>query len=343
MYKTFGSYDYSQTRSHTFSANRTLLYLDYNEYYGNIHPDTFQVFKNATNILTSYFRPGDHSLENLLADAFGATDLNFHLVSGADHALEEILGFCGNQLNLKTFHSFHQTTYDHFYTFTQKLGFECSAIDKAELIYVCCPNNPDGKILTATDCLKLVNLYSNKYFIFDLSYLAYSNETYASYFRLLKNFPNAFFLSSLAKIFPIAGLRAGWFSTTKKSANQYFDKYLNAKMVNPISRKVLESCLERIDFYREQTKEIFSNREKLAKCIVNFLESKKINTRPKYEIAASGGNFFCLEFENKDQIHSAIRLLEEAQIYIRYKSHWDFIRVTSINDYWMKDIKERLK
>lgn len=344
MYKTFGSYEYSQSRvSVPTLENTPLFYLDYNEYYGDIHDETLEVLESSADLLRSYFRPGDHSLESQLSGVYGVTDMKFHLVSGADHALEEILGYCRNQLNLKSFYSYHQTTYDHFYTFSQKLGLDVTSLESAEIVYVCCPNNPDGEILSVADCLKLAVSYPEKIFLFDFSYLAYTNESYTAYLDVLKNLSNAFFISSLAKIYPIAGLRAGWLCTTLPMANLYFDRFLNAKMINPVARRLLKNCLELHMYYREQTREIFSNRKGLADIVIEYLSKQGMDTSLKYPIESTGGNFFSLHFSQQEQISKAIQALEEVHLYVRHKSHWDFIRMTSVNDTCLSTISERLQ
>jgi histidinol-phosphate/aromatic aminotransferase/cobyric acid decarboxylase-like protein len=341
MFRSPEQYDYSQFR--TLSSERASLYLDYNEYHGGIHQSTQKAFLEAENLLKTYFRPGDHSLESELAKIYGANDRDLFLVSGADHALEEILGFCKNRLNLSSYASFHQTTYDHFYTFTHKLSLKNLSIDLADILYVCCPNNPDGVILTPKECLDLALNYKEKVVVFDFSYLTYSAETYSAYLSLLKDLSNVFVLSSLAKVYPIAGLRSGWFCTSHDKAKKYFSAYLNAKMINPVARKVLKACLHEHHYYQRETAEIFSNRNFLAELMMSFFNSKQIATSLKYELNQSGGNFFSLAFNKTEDIKEAIRELEAVGILVRYKSHWDFIRITSVNNNFLAEIRGRLK
>jgi histidinol-phosphate/aromatic aminotransferase/cobyric acid decarboxylase-like protein len=332
-------YDYSTRRS---SHARSSIYLDYNEYHGEIHPKTQHVYFEGINLLKTYFRPGDTTVEKLLSELLVIDARNLFLVSGADHALEEILSYCKNHLNLQSYSSFHQTTYDHFYTFAHKLSLKNESIEKAEILYVCCPNNPDGTILSAEECVSLVSRYGEKMFIFDLSYLSYSNETYSSYLNAFKNLPNVFVLSSLAKIYPISGLRAGWFYSSHVEAKKFFTTFLNAKMLNPLSRKVLESCLEEDEFYRKQIEEIFMNRPVLAEIVIEFLKRKHIPSCLKYDIRLSSGNFFSLQFSGVEHCEAAIDALNAVGLIVRAKGHWDFIRITSVNDCLLSEIVGRL-
>jgi histidinol-phosphate/aromatic aminotransferase/cobyric acid decarboxylase-like protein len=342
MHGSIDLYDYSLSRiGPTISQTLSPLYLDYNEYFGIVHDSTKDAFHEAKDLLTQYHRPGSHSLENLLASSFELGELNVHLVSGADHALEEILVYCRNHLNLSKFYSYHETTYDHFYTFTQKYGFTSESIESAEVIYLCCPNNPDGALLSPLDCANFARNHENKVIIFDLSYLAYSEYSYSQYANILSELPNTFMLSSLAKIYPIAGLRAGWMSTTMSKGREHFRKFLNAKMINPVSRKILQSCLMNHEFYMRQTKEIFSNRKDLAELLLTFLSSKGITSHLKYKLDGTGGNFISLELSSEDKV-KALDLLDERNLFVRQKPHWDFMRITSVNDIYLNDIKQRL-
>lgn len=342
MHGPIERYDYSRSRSSDDVMAKAVLFLDYNEYHGAIHSETLEAFKSSHTLLTSYHRPGGRTLEKKLAESLGGTEDGIFLVSGADQALEEILNYSKTILNVKTYFSFHQTTYDHFYTFTKKYSLKGAEFESADLIYLCCPNNPDGLITSPEECQRLAAENLNKTFVFDFSYLKYSFETYESYFSSLQDLSNIFIVSSLAKLYPLAGLRSGWLFTSSSKAINFFDSYLNAKLTNPISRKVLNSCLDQKSFYDLQAQEIYSNRKNLAEVLIKNFQNQNIVSTLLSDLNLHGGNFFSLRFLKKEDLSRAIYTLEKAGVQVRHKAHWDFIRVTSVNDDVLKDIKERL-
>jgi hypothetical protein len=128
-----------------------------------------------------------------------------------------------------------------------------------------------------------------------------------------------------------------------EKAENYFETFLNAKMVNPVSRSLLKSFLQKHEFYANQVKEIYDNRGRFSEVLVSYFSKYDIVSFPKNDVTQTHGNFFSLAFTNPLELPVAIALLQKSGLLIRHKSHWDFIRITSVNNNTLLRVLEMLK
>ncbi len=331
-------YQYSTT-----SLNPSIqpLYLDYNEYIGDVHPETLTASILSESDLKLYFRPDNNIPDDFLRKTLKVdTKINLFLTPGADHALEEILRYCRQNLKITTYHNLHNSTYDHFNIFCRKCEFTETTFANSELIYICSPNNPDGLLTSPDEIANLVENNPTKLFILDFSYLLYSPYSFQDFTEKIKSFPNFVFVSSFAKIFPLGGVRMGVLGSPDEGLSNYLNKFLNLKMITPSARRIFNSCLKNYDFYLNQVKEIYNNRFVLQKMIQEFLIENHIEHNTD-DLANLGGNFICV-YMNAVSQKTAVRLFAENNILVRQKSHWNFIRITSANNRGISTIQQRL-
>jgi len=79
----------------------------------------------------------------------------------------------------------------------------------AAVIFICNPNNPDGKIMSTDQIASLLKANPNTHFIIDEAYNEFTNSV-SSAMSLIGEFTNLTIVRSLTKTFAIPGLRLGY-------------------------------------------------------------------------------------------------------------------------------------
>lgn len=90
---------------------------------------------------------------------------------------------------------------------------------KANLVFLCNPNNPTGALIPKGDILNCVESFPDTFFVVDESYLPFVEEEEA-HTLLSHSLPhNLMVLRSFSKIYAIPGLRLGWLAASPKTAS----------------------------------------------------------------------------------------------------------------------------
>lgn len=139
--------------------------------------------------------------ENVLAGN-GATEL-FYLIAHA---------FAGSStlLPIPSFQEYQDACalYDHRLTFME--DFDPDRLpDQANLMFICNPNNPDGKVWTEEEIRFLLERYPEMFLVIDESFVWFAPEIHSAD-RLLKEYPNLLVVRSMTKCYAIPGLRLGY-------------------------------------------------------------------------------------------------------------------------------------
>ncbi len=139
--------------------------------------------------------------ENVLAGN-GATEL-FYLIAHA------FAGSC-TLLPVPSFQEYQDacTLYDHRLIFIK--DFDPDRLpDEANLMFICNPNNPDGKIWREEEIRFLLERYPEMFLVIDESFVWFAPEVNSAA-RLLKEYPNLLVARSMTKCYAIPGLRLGY-------------------------------------------------------------------------------------------------------------------------------------
>jgi len=80
---------------------------------------------------------------------------------------------------------------------------------QADLLFICNPNNPDGKIISTEEIARLLENNPKTHFIIDEAYNEFTNAV-KSVIPLVTKFDNLAIVRSLTKTFAIPGLRLGY-------------------------------------------------------------------------------------------------------------------------------------
>ena len=78
-----------------------------------------------------------------------------------------------------------------------------------QLVFICNPNNPTGKVLSRTFLLEMIRSNPNVFFVIDETYVELTTKT-QSLIGSHDKLPNLLIIRSLTKTFGIPGLRIGY-------------------------------------------------------------------------------------------------------------------------------------
>ena len=132
----------------------------------------------------------------------GATEL-FYMVAHA---------FSGNRtlIPVPSFTEYEDacTLYDHHIQFVGQVDVE-HIPEHTNLMFICNPNNPDGRIWNLEEITALVKNYPDMVLVVDESFIHFAPGT-ESALSLLKEYSNLLVIKSMTKCYAIPGLRLGY-------------------------------------------------------------------------------------------------------------------------------------
>ncbi|WP_457553979.1 pyridoxal phosphate-dependent aminotransferase [Desulfobacula sp.] len=146
-----------------------------------------------------------------------------------------------------------------------------SMADKADIVFICNPNNPTGSLIVREKLEYLIQKHEKTCFIIDESYLPFVDG--ANEYSLVSKtrYENVIVLSSMSKIFRIPGLRTGFLSAAEGLTQKIMAHY-QPWSVNTLAQAVIKHIFdqpEKIDPFYQKTRAYIKEEKKI------FLESLK--------------------------------------------------------------------
>lgn len=171
-----------------------------------------------TNIssIHSYPEPDALTLRKLIGNKLGISPEEAGITNGATEAIYLIAqAFRGSKtaVIIPTFREYEDACEinNHSLYFIESLE---DIESDTQLVWLCNPNNPTGKIYDKDYLKRIVSNNPNTCFIIDQSYAAFTNSKIWSASEALK-FNNVILLHSLTKCYAIPGLRLGYITAQK--------------------------------------------------------------------------------------------------------------------------------
>ena len=143
---------------------------------------------------------------------------------------------------------------------------------RADLVFICNPNNPTGSLMAKEDLETLIRRHPTTCFLVDESYLPFVPD--AEDISLVKrtDLPNLLVLSSMSKIFRIPGLRTGFLSGAvpliEKVVAHHQPWSVNA-LAQGVIREVYDHPGEILPFYRRTREYIQKERTIFADALAH--------------------------------------------------------------------------
>ena len=215
-------------------------------------------------------------------------------------------------------------------------------IDKFDSLFICNPNNPNGKVKNL-GCLLDIIVKHNKLLIIDETFMEFvEDEAKYSLIKYIDKYENIFILKAVTKFFGLPGLRLGYGITSNKEIIKNIYKYKEPWTIN--------SFAENLSNY------IFFDKEYLKKGKIYYIKErdymlKELKRIDKLYAYDTDTNFILIKLKGLKSYKLKEKLFKEADILIRDASNFiglddSFIRVAikshKENEIFINELKKAL-
>lgn len=287
----------------------------------------------------SYPEPDAHSLAEILAEKHKINVDNVLISNGATEAIYLISqAFEGSKTTIivPTF-----SEYEDACTINKHDLHYCAQPKDIEmdtdLVWICNPNNPNGKIYSLNELKDLVKSRPNTTFVFDQSYACFTNAEVWDV-EDASNFKNVILLHSMTKQFAIPGLRLGYVTANENIISK-INTYRMPWSVNALAIQAGKFLLE-----NESPDSNFANYIEESNRLQSILQDVE-----GLEVIPSQMHYFLCKLESKKASDLKQHLIENHGILIRDASNFrglnkHYFRIATQsrteNDALIKAIKE---
>lgn len=186
-------------------------------------------------------------------------------------------------------------------------------LDDFDSIFICNPNNPDGKLRNIDKLLEFAE-NNNKLLIVDETFIEFAeDEKERSLIYEIENNKNLFIIRAVTKFFGIPGIRLGYGITSNLELLNKMYEEKEPWTINSFADAATEFIFSDIE-YIEKSKEYFFKERKF---FIN--ELKKIDGIKVFD---SNSNFILIKFKDKEVLEVKKILLKRAGILIRDASNF---------------------
>lgn len=186
-------------------------------------------------------------------------------------------------------------------------------LDKFDSLFVCNPNNPNGKIKNLEKLLDII-VDNNKLLIVDETFMEFvEEEDKYSLVKYVEKCPNLFILKAVTKFFGLPGIRLGYGLTSNKEIIEKIYNYKEPWTINSFA-DTLSNYIFKDEKYIEESKKYYIDER-------NFMlsELRSINSIQVYD---TDTNFILIKLNNKEAKEIKVELLREGNILIRDASNF---------------------
>lgn len=186
-------------------------------------------------------------------------------------------------------------------------------MDKFDSLFVCNPNNPNGKVKDLNKLLDLM-IKNNKLLIVDETFMEFvEEEEKYSLINRVEETPNLFILKAVTKFFGMPGLRLGYGVTSNEQIINNIYEYKEPWTINSFAEN-LSNYLFKDKDYINSSKEYYINERKFM-----LEQLRKI---PKLKVYDTDTNFVLIKLEDGEANSLKLELFEKYNILIRDASNF---------------------
>lgn len=186
-------------------------------------------------------------------------------------------------------------------------------IDRFDSLFICNPNNPNGKVKNIEELLKIM-IKNDKLLIVDETFMefVYEEENY-SLIKYVEKYKNIFILKAVTKFFGMPGLRLGYGVTSNKKLLDDIYRYKEPWTVNSFA-DTLSNYIFKDEEYINSSKEYYLNERAY---MLNSL--RKIE---KIHVYDTDTNFILIRLKDIKAEQLKLKLFKESNILIRNASNF---------------------
>ncbi|MCG6190294.1 threonine-phosphate decarboxylase [Maribellus maritimus] len=280
-----------------------------------INPGLQEHLKSCINKLDAYPEPLAENLARRIEQQKNLVPGSVLITNGAVEAFYLLASLFQNKKSLIYTPSFSEyedacKMYSHNIEFCSNSLFSEKDEKQFDIVWICNPNNPDGKIFDKEIIKEKIQRNPGTLFVLDEAYIEFLNKD-ISLENEAANFQNLVVVRSLTKRFSIPGLRLGYLVCTPQLISKLKEKLMPWR-INTLALEAGLYC-----FSKEYTDK-FNVAEILAESQRFQIEIAKIKG---FEVVPSKTSFFLVKApENADEIKK--QLAEKYGILIRDASNF---------------------
>ena len=186
-------------------------------------------------------------------------------------------------------------------------------MDKFDSLFVCNPNNPNGKVKDLNELLDLM-IENDKLLIVDETFMEFvGEEEKYSLINKIEQTPNLFILKAVTKFFGMPGLRLGYGVTSNKQIINNIYEYKEPWTINSFAEN-LSNYLFKDKEYINGSKDYYINERKFM-----LEELRKISRLKVYD---TDTNFILIKLRDYEANLLKLELFEKYNILIRDASNF---------------------
>lgn len=215
-------------------------------------------------------------------------------------------------------------------------------INDFDSLFVCNPNNPNGKVKNIEKLLDII-IQNNKLLIVDETFMEFvEDEEDYSLIKYVEEYENIFILKAVTKFFGMPGLRLGYGVTSNKEIIEKICHYKEPWTINSFADNLSNYIFKNTDYIRE-SKDYYKDER-------SFMVDK-LRKICSIEVHDTDTNFILIRLKEKKADEVRERLFVERNILIRDASNFigldkSYIRVAikshSENEIFIKELQKVL-
>lgn len=187
-------------------------------------------------------------------------------------------------------------------------------MDKFDSLFICNPNNPNGKVKDLNELLDLM-IENDKLLIVDETFMEFvGEEEKYSLINKIEQTPNLFILKAVTKFFGMPGLRLGYGVTSNKQIIKNIYEYKEPWTINSFAEN-LSNYLFKDKEYINGSKDYYINERKFM-----LEELRKISRLKVYD---TDTNFVLIKLDDDEANSLKLELFEKYNILIRDASNFN--------------------
>lgn len=279
--------------------------------------------------------------KDLIIPGNGATEIIYLLMKSIDKRIAVLNPTFseytrGAKLNNLEIIDFHLKEEDNFSIDFDEIK---KNIDRFDSLFVCNPNNPNGKVKNLDKLLDLM-IENNKLLIVDETFIEFvEEEEKYSLVNRVESTENLFILKAVTKFFGMPGLRLGYGVTSNKSIIKNIYEYKEPWTINSFAENLSNYLFEDKEYIRNSKQFFIKEREYMLR------ELRKI---PKLKVYDTDTNFILIKLKDMTANSLKLELFKRCSILIRDASNFigldeTYIRVAikkrEYNETLIKELK----
>ncbi|GAF02085.1 pyridoxal phosphate-dependent aminotransferase [Saccharicrinis fermentans] len=203
--------------------------------------------ENSVSDCSSYPEPRAKELELCIEQAYHLPPGSALVTNGAVEAFYLLAAWkqgCNSLIYYPSFSEYEDAChrYNHKLEFVSNTELQDKVVYGQHLVWLCNPNNPDGKIFRPDTLQAVVEYNKGTLFVIDEAYIDFVEED-VSMIKWLSAYKNLIIIRSLTKRFVIPGLRLGYLLAAPDIVAQ-LEKLIIPWRINILAQKAGMYCLK---------------------------------------------------------------------------------------------------